>query len=310
MPNPTGLHHITAVAGDPQKNLDFYSGLLGLRLVKKTVNFDDPSTYHLFYGNAEGRPGSILSFFTSSQMSQGEPDTGSGVAVGLSIPTTSVDFWTDYLSTHNIDFVNPFERFGKLVIGLQDPDGLYLELIGNPAANKKEEGGGSVPAEHAIRGLHGITLAEENYQATGQLLTESLGFKEVTQEHDRILYQSNTDLGGSVELIDNPKLDGKPGKGTVHHIAFRANDENDQQSIRQKLLGIGYHLTETEDRYYFKSFFFHEPGGALLEVATDSPGFTVDENTDTLGEALSLPPKLERKRALIEANLPNLTNTT
>lgn len=302
----TGLHHITAVAGDPQQNLDFYTGVLGLRLVKKTVNIDDPSTYHLFYGNDKAAPGSILSFFVSPQMSQGEPDTGSGVAVGLAIPATSVDYWVESLADQGIDHVDPFERFGKLVIGLQDPDGLFLELIGTPGLESKSGGiDGSVPSEHAIRGLHGITLAEESYQGCGQLLTESLGFEEVAQEHDRYLYQTDTDIGGTIEIIDGAKLDGKPGKGTVHHIAFRAMDAHQQKSIRDDLEAIGYHLTKTEDRYYFQSFFFHEPGGALLEVATDQPGFTIDK-ADESGGSLSLPPELESRRALIEAELPKL----
>lgn len=305
----TGLHHITAVAGDPQMNLEFYSGLLGLRLVKKTVNIDDPSTHHLFYGNGEGAPGSILSFFASQNMSQGEPDTGSGVAVSLAIPATSVDFWVDYLEEQNVDYVDPFERFGKLVIGLQDPDGLYLELIGTPRLNNSSGWEkGPLPAVHAIRGLHGITLAEESYQGCGQLLAESFGFKEVAEEHDRFLYRTDTDIGGTVELIDGAQLSGAPGKGTVHHIAFRAEDATQQREIREDLEAIGYHLTDTEDRHYFQSFFFHEPGGTLLEVATDKPGFTLDENIHGLGSDLCLPPKLERKRALIVAELPALTH--
>lgn len=303
----TGLHHITAVAGNPQQNLDFYSGLLGFRLIKKTVNIDDASTYHLFYGNGEGAPGSILSFFASSQMSQGEPDTGSGVAVGLAIPATSVDFWADYLKKQGVDYVEPFERFGKLVIGLQDPDGLYLELIGAPGpSSPKGWDGGPIPAEHAIRGLHGITLAEESYQGCGQLLTESLGFEEIAEEHDRYLYRADTDIGNTVELIDGAELNGKPGKGTVHHITFRAEDMKQQKAIRDDLEAIGYHLTDTEDRYYFQSFFFHEPGGALLEVATDEPGFTVDEEPEHLGKTLSLHPNIENRRSLIEADLPTL----
>lgn len=301
----SGLHHVTGVAGDPQQNLSFYSGVLGLRLVKKTVNIDDPSTYHLFYGNEKAAPGTILSFFASPQMSQGEPDTGSSVAVGLAIPAGSVDYWVEYLSHQRIDYVNPFKRFGKWVIGLQDPDGLFLELIGTPGLQSKDvPGDTAVPAEHAIRGLHGITLAEESYQGCGQLLTESLGFEEVAKEHDRYLYQSDSDLGSTVEIINGSKLDGKPGKGTVHHIAFRAENTTQQQAVRDDLETIGYHLTETEDRYYFQSFFFHEPGGALLEIATDLPGFVVDETE--LGNRLSLPPKLESRRALIEAELPKL----
>lgn len=309
MTDTHGIHHVTAVAGDPQQNLDFYSGLLGLPLVKKTVNYDDPSSYHLFYGDSDGRPGTILSFLSSPRMAQGEPDVGRAIAVALSIPTTSVDFWNNFLAGEGIDFMEPFERFGKLVMGVQDPDGLYLELIGDPAVDAAEtsnRGGHAVPPEHAIRGLHGITIAEEQYEATGQLLEESFGFEETDRQLDRILYRADAPFGASIELIDGAELDGAPGKGTVHHVAFRAGGANQQRRLRKELEAIGYHLTETEDRHYFQSFFFHEPGGVLLEVATDSPGFTADEEAEQLGCRLCLPPDLEDKRSLIEADLPRL----
>lgn len=307
MSHPNGLHHITAVAGNPQQNLNFYTGLLGLRLVKKTVNFDDPSTYHLFYGDSNGSPGSIISFFCDKHFSQGEPEVGKGIAVSFSIPASSIDFWVNYLDEEDIDFIDPFERFGKPVIGFQDPDGLFLELVGSPAVDDLQGiTTGSIPPEYAIRGLHGITLAEENYRATGQLLQESLGFEEVAEEHDRILYQSDARTGNTVEVVDGAQLDGKPGKGTIHHIAFRTKDEESQQKSMQNLKEVGYQLTEIEDRRYFSSFFFHEPGGALIEVATDGPGFTVDENSEQLGHTLCLPPNLDDKRSLIEAELPEI----
>lgn len=229
------------------------------------------------------------------------------MAVSFSIPASSVDFWVDYLEAEGLDIFDPFERFGKLVVGFQDPDGLHLELVGDPEIESTDgRGHQSIPDEHAIRGLHGVTLAEENYLATGQLLTESLGFEEVDQQHDRILFQADTALGSTIELIDGAELDGKPGKGTVHHIAFRAEDRHQQDEIRAHLKEIGYHLTENQDRHFFQSFFFHEPGGALVEVATDNPGFTIDEDKDELGTKLSLPPQLEQKRSLIEAELPTL----
>lgn len=309
MANTTGLHHITAIAGDPQQNLDFYKRVLGLRLVKKTVNFDDPSTYHLFYGDQTGQPGSIISFFADRQFSQGEPDIGEAVAVSFSVPAASLDFWVDYLDGKGIDFVEPFERFGKLVIGLQDPDGLHLELVGNAGAEAlKGRATGDIPTRHSIRGLHGITLAEDNYRVTAQLISESLDFEEVDQEHNRFLFQSDTSLGNTIELIDSVDLNGKPGKGTVHHVAFRVKDKEHQSELRRQLEEIGYHLTENEDRYYFESFFFHEPGGAMLEIATDKPGFAVDEDKNALGSHLCLPTELESKRALIEAELENLNH--
>lgn len=305
-----GIHHITAVAGDPGHNLAFYNGLLGLPLVKKTVNYDDPSSYHLFYGCRGGEPGTLLSFLASPDIARGEPDVGQAIAVSLSIPVGSVDFWNSYLDEEGLEYMEPFERFGKLVIGLQDPDGLYLELIGDPAADRAPEGrsDGPVPAAHAIRGLHGVTIAEEQYEATGQLLEESFGFGEADRQLDRILYSSGAAFGGHIELIDGAGLKGEPGRGTVHHVAFRAADEDEQQRQRGELKSIGYHLTEPEDRYYFQSVFFHEPGGVLFEVATDGPGFTADEDPGRLGQRLCLPPGLEDRRSLIEAELPPLNS--
>ena len=307
MIHKSGIHHITAVAGDPQKNLDFYAGILGLRLVKKTVNFDDPSVYHLYYGDETGSPGTILTFFPWARLQQGHPDLGQAIAISFSIPTRSASFWTDYLDDQGISYIEPFSRFGKEVIGVQDPDGLHLELVADSVADDTEGwSGGPIPGDHAIRGIHGITLAEDNFQATGELLTDSLGFREIEREHDRILYQSNSEFGSTVEIIDNAELDGRPGKGTVHHVAFRAEDDEEQIEIRKNLVNKGYHVTEVKDRQYFRSIYFHEPGGVLFEVATDVPGFTTDETVDTLGKSLKLPDWLEERRDLIEADLPEL----
>lgn len=308
MASNSGIHHITAVAGDPQKNLNFYSGILGLRLVKKTVNFDDPSVYHLYYGDETGSPGTILTFFPWTHLQQGHPDRGQAIAISFSIPTRSVSFWTKYLDDQGISYVEPFTRFGKEVIGLQDPDGLHLELLADSVADDTEGwNGGPVPGEHAIRGIHGITLAEGDFQPTGKLLTDVLGFREIEKEHDRILYKSDSKFGSTVEIIDNAELDGRPGKGTVHHLAFRAEDDDEQIDIRKDLINRGYHVTEVKDRQYFRSIYFHEPGGVLFEVATDGPGFSTDETVETLGESLMLPPWLEEKRDLIQADLPDLT---
>lgn len=307
MNHNSGIHHITAVAGDPQKNLDFYSGLLGLRLVKKTVNFDDPSVYHLYYGDERGSPGSILTFFPWEKLQQGDPDRGQAIAISFSIPTHSAGFWTEYLESKGVNFIEPFTRFGKEIIGLQDPDGLHLELVADTVAN--DTGGwdnGSVPGEHAIRGIHGIALALDNFKPTGKLLTDSLGFREIEREHDRILYQSESEFGSVVEIIDQAELEGRPGKGTVHHVAFRAQDDGKQQKIKKDLIEKGYYLTEVKDRQYFRSVYFHEPGGVLFEIATDSPGFDIDEPVESLGQDLKLPPWLENRRDLIEADLTSL----
>lgn len=302
-----GIHHITAVAGDPQQNLDFYTGVLGMRKVKKTVNFDDPSVYHLYYGDETGRPGSVLTFFSWPHLQRGEPDQGQVVAIGFSVPEGALDFWMQHLEEQDIDFVEPFERFGKRVLGMQDPEGLHLELIADPDVNELEGWtGGPVPAEHAIRGFHGATLAEEGYAPTGQLLEQHLGFSKTDEIDGRHLYETDATLGSVVEVIDQSELHGKPGKGTVHHIAFRAEDEEEQLAVREALVQEGYHVTEQKDRSYFKSVYFYEAGGVLFEVATDGPGFTVDESLDQLGRELRLPDWLENRRDLIEADLPTL----
>ena len=307
MPHSKGIHHITAVAGDPQQNATFYGGTLGLRLVKKTVNFDDPSVYHLYYGDETGTPGSILTFFPWSHLQQGRPDRGQVVAIDFAVPSGSLEYWMEHLDKHAVDFTEPFARFGKTVIGLQDPDGLHLELIADPAVGDIAGwDGGPIPAEHAIRGFHGATIAAGEAAPTGQVLETFLGFRKVDQEMDRHLYATDARLGSFVEIIDRSDLDGRPGKGTVHHIAFRAEDEEEQKKIRKSLLENGYYTTDVKDRQYFKSVYFHEPGGVLFEVATDPPGFTRDENVDRLGSALKLPPWLEEQRGLIEADLPEL----
>lgn len=304
-----GIHHITAVAGDPKKNYEFYTKVLGLRLVKKTVNFDDPSVYHLYYGNESGDPGTILTFFPWEHLQDGEPDLGQVVAVAFSVPTDSKQFWLEHLRTQNLDIESPFSRFGKEVIGLQDPDDLHLELVLDPEADDVEGWtGGPVPGEYAIRGIHGATLAEKNYTGAGRLLEEDLGFKLTNQLEDRFLYETEARFGSVIEIIDQVELNGRSGKGTVHHIAFRSADEEEQQSLREHLLNKGYYLTGVKDRDYFKSVYFHEPGGILFEIATDLPGFTKDEDLKHLGDALKLPAKLEEKRYAIEENLKDLTS--
>jgi glyoxalase family protein len=304
----TGIHHITAVAGNPRENYHFYTQVLGLRMVKKTINFDDPSVYHLYFGDESGNPGSILTFFPWEHLQNGKPDNGQVVAVSFSIPAGSGDFWISHLENQNVDVEKPFERFGKEVIGLQDPDGLHLELVLDSNANNvKGWANGPIPQEHTIRGLHGATLAEENYAATGRLLEEDLGFELTDQFDDRYLYTTDAPFGSVVEIIDRFELNGRPGKGTVHHIAFRCGDASDQESLRKKLQNKGYFLTEVKDRQYFRSVYFHEPGGVLFEIATDPPGFTLDEPLESLGSSLKLPEWLEDRRARIESQLPNLT---
>ncbi len=309
MSHNKGIHHITAVAGNPKQNHQFYTKVLGLRLVKKTINFDDPSVYHLYYGNESGDPGSILTFFPWEHLQDGEPDRGQVVAVSFSIPTGSKAFWLDHLRGHNLEIEEPFSRFGKEVIGLQDPDGLHLELVLDPKINSFEGwSAGPIPQEHTIRGLHGATLAEENHSGAGRLLEDDFGFELTNQLENRYLYETDADFGSVIEIIDGFDLNGRPGKGTVHHIAFRVKDEEEQESLRMQLLNKGYYLTEVKDRDYFKSVYFHEPGGILFEIATDPPGFTRDEDLDELGSSLKLPRWLEDERNVIEEELPKLNS--
>lgn len=302
-----GIHHITAVAGDPQRNYNFYTHLLGMRLVKKTVNYDDPSVYHLYYGDRTGRPGSVLTFFPWSRLKQGEPDRGQAVAVALAVPEGSLSFWAEYLDENDINFMEPFDRFGKKVLGLQDPDGLHLELVEDtPAGDKEGWGTRRVPAEHAVRYIRGVTLAEDSAAATARLLTEVLGFEESGRQEERTLYTAGEGAGAAVEITEGAPLDGKPGRGTVHHVAFRAAGEKDQEELVRLLADRGYHLTGRKDRRYFRSVYFHEPGGVLFEIATDGPGFTVDEEEEELGGSLRLPPWLEEEREQIERSLEEL----
>ena len=304
-----GIHHITAVAGNPQKNYNFYTQVMGMRMVKKTVNFDDPSVYHLYYGNEQGDPGTILTFFPWEHLENGKPDAGQVVAISFSVPTNSKEFWLSHLEEQGIDVEPPFHRFGKEIIGLQDPNGLHLEIVMDPKADDVPGWeGGPVPSEHSIRGFHGATLAEKNYAKTGQLLEEHLGFEKTNQLDNRYLYETEAQFGATIEIIDQFDLHGRDGKGTVHHIAFRAQDDQEQFDMCQKLEFKGYYLTEIKDRQYFKSVYFHEPGGILFEIATDPPGFLIDEQLDELGRSLKLPEWLETHRHNIERELPELTN--
>lgn len=309
MNQTNGIHHITAIAGNPQQNYEFYTQVLGLRLVKKTVNFDDPTTYHLYYGNESGEAGTILTFFPWEHLHNGKPDRGQAVAVSFSVPTASKQFWIDRLKKLNLNPTELFKRFGDEMIGLQDPDGLHLELVFDSGADDVSGwNAGAVPAQHAIRGIYGATLAEKNYAPTGNLLEEDLGFDYAGQSDNRHRYQSNARFGSIIEIIDQFGPSGQSGKGTVHHIAFRAADDRRQEEIGRNLFNKGYHLTEVKDRHYFKSVYFHEPGGILFEIATDGPGFTADEALESLGSALKLPSELEELRHRIEAELPELVD--
>lgn len=305
-----GLHHVTAIASDPRRNLDFYAEVLGLRLVKRTVNFDDPGTYHLYYGNEAGQPGTILTFFPWPLARRGSRGVGQVTVTAFSVPQGSLGFWLERLTASGITVEETGERLEEEeVLTLLDPDGLKLELVAHAGAEERPpwEGGG-VPAEHAIRGFYSVSLAEQGYEATATLLTEVMGFTLVAESGNRFRFDAGDGgAGARVDVICVPAAPyGRVAAGSVHHVAFRVADEEAQDEWRRRLIEAGRDVTPVLDRQYFKSIYFREPGGVLFEIATDPPGFTRDEPLDTLGSVLKLPPWLEPHRQRIEDTLPLL----
>jgi len=303
-----GIHHVTAITSDAQRNVDFYTGLLGLRLVKVTVNFDDPGAYHLYYGDEVGHPGTILTFFAWPGVPRGRPGTGQLSAVALTIPHASLDYWTQRLLSGGIQHQGPSASLGEQVLLLHDPDGISIELVAHPRAQERPGwAGGLVPAEHAIRGIHSVTVREEGYEHTAQHLTEKLGFRLVAEEQNVFRYEVGD--GGPGALINvrcTPEfLRGMIAGGSIHHVAWRAATHAEQQIWREALSSQGVDVTPILDREYFHSIYFREPGGVLFEIATDPPGFTIDEPVEHLGSQLKLPPWLESARSEIEQALPS-----
>ncbi len=309
-----GIHHITAIAGPPQDNLDFYTKMLGLRFVKKTVNFDDPHTYHLYYGDSVGHPGGVLTFFPWSNIKRGANGTGLVTNTGFTIPEGSIDYWMNSLAEKAWDFDPPGERFGKPYIRLLDGDGMVLELTESAEPENFDYWADSpVPSEYAIRGFHHATFSVKDMDKTAHVVTEILNFEQQSEESNIIRFsQKASETGQSIDIQqdDASLTPGRMGKGIVHHIAFRVPDNNAQNEIREKLLEAGMNPTPIVDRQYFKSVYFREPNGILFEIATDEPGFLIDEDHEHLGENLQLPPWHEVRRAEIEARLPELKQAT
>jgi catechol 2,3-dioxygenase-like lactoylglutathione lyase family enzyme len=302
-----GIHHITAIAGDPQRNLDFYAGTLGLRLVKLTVNFDDPASYHFYYGDETGRPGSILTFFPWPGGRRGRQGTGQAATVALAIPPASLGYWIERLLAQGIKYEGPARRFDEQVLAFSDPDGLLLELVAAPrAAGTEPWSDGPLPAEHAIRGLHGTTIWEDGETGSAEFLTRTMGFEPAGEDGNLLRFQSaGTGVGTVVNLRRAPGFwRGTGGVGTVHHVAFRAPSDAAQLHKRAEIEAQGLGITPVIDRQYFHSVYFREPGGVLFEVATDSPGFAIDEPVAELGTHLKLPPVYEVNRQEIERALP------
>jgi glyoxalase family protein len=304
-----GIHHITAMAGNAQRNLDFYEQVLGQRLVKTTVNFDDPGTYHLYYGDEVGTPGTILTFFPWQGIVRGQQGNGEVAAIGYSIPPASVDFWRARLLEHDIAVDAGETRFGAAVLAFADPDGMPLELIADDRALTLQLwAAGPVPAAHALRGFHSATLWLSQAEPTGRYLTDLLGFTEVNRAGHRIRYQgAGADIGLYVDLVERPgQPRGRMGAGSVHHLAFRTVDDAEQLEYQRALHQAGVGVTPVRDRQYFHSIYFREPGGVLFEIATDAPGFAYDEPVAELGQHLKLPSWLETQRTQIERLLPSL----
>lgn len=305
--NPSGLHHVTAIASDPQSNVDFYTRVLGLRLVKQTVNFDAPDTYHLYYGDEAGRPSTILTFFPWPGVPAGRNGAGLATATAFSVPPESLGWWQRHLAELDVDADHPLDRDGEEVLTLRDPDGLVIDLVASPGDTRSGwDGAGRVPAEHAIRGLHSVTMSEAALEPTQRMLADLLNMAPCADDGERTRFVMG---GGEAAVVDVAAVTGGRGRqagGTVHHIAFRAPDGPTQQRWREQLVEAGVAVTEIIDRQYFTSIYFREPGGVLLEIATDQPGFTVDEPLLELGRTLKLPPWLEPSREQIAAALPPL----
>lgn len=310
-PPVPGIHHVTAIAGDAQQNIDFYTGLLGLRLVKLTVNFDDPRAYHLYYGDGGGNPGTILTFFAWPGARRGQPGDGQIGVTSFAVPAGSIPYWRDRLSSAGVrldtDLAVGNERFGAPVLTFQDHDGLGLELVEQLGVEERPYWeGADIPGQYALRGFHSVTLEEEGFEATRTFLTDIMGFGPAGEDGQTFRFTTGTsEPGAFVDVRTAPNLlPGRIAVGSVHHVAWRLPDDPAQEGWRETLVNAGLNVTPVLDRQYFHSIYFNEPGGVIFEMATDPPGFTADESPDALGTHLKLPPWFEPRRAQIERALP------
>lgn len=305
-----GLHHITAIAGNAKINYDFYTRILGLRLIKKTVNFDDPKTYHLYYGNETGAPGTILTFFPWEGIAAGRRGARQATEIGYSVPEGSLDFWQARLDKNNVIYNKQAQKFGEKYLTFLDPDGLKFELT--EAKNKDTRTPwvtSEVTAENAITGFHQVTITTNKIDKTAEILTDVFGYSLLEKQVNRSRFITNAvNQANLVDLVEAPgEIAGHVAGGSVHHVAFRVKDEQTLMYFRDKIAAMGLHITEKIDRNYFYSLYFREPGGVLFELATDNPGFSVDEPLNELGKNLKLPAQYEKQRAEIESTLPKLS---
>lgn len=306
-----GIHHITAIASEPQANLDFYTGVLGLRFVKRTVNFDDPGSYHFYFGDRIGRPGTILTFFPWPNARRGTRGSGQVIAASFAIPQPTLDYWKSRFKDQRILCEQTSTRFGDEVLRVADPDGLLIELITSPHLDDVDlDYESEVPREFAIRGFHAPTLEMRRFARSEKLL-QALGFEFLSTENKRRRYAVDAaSTSGKIDILERAEGQfGLNSAGTVHHIAFRCADEAEQLEWRERIVDLGLDVTPLIDRFYFHSIYFREPNGILFEIATDGPGFTADEPVEHLGEKLQLPPQFETNRAEIERVLPPLARS-
>jgi len=305
---PHGLHHVTAIATAPHRNVDFYTRVLGLRLIKQTVNFDAPDTWHLYYGDEQGTPSSILTFFPWPDVPPGRQGNGLATATAFSVPPESLGWWHQRLQGLGVDVDAPRTRDDSELVSLRDHDGMVLDLVASDGDSRSGwDGVGDIPAEHAVRGLHSVTLSEQVLDPTASMLTELLGMGVAAESAGAARFEMADGAAGAlVDVFAGSDQRGLQAGGTVHHIAFRAPDLETMTRWQHELMAAGVRVTEIKDRQYFKSIYFREPGGVLFEIATDSPGFDVDEPLLELGRHLKLPPWLEPDREQIAASLPAL----
>lgn len=302
-----GIHHVTALASDPQQNVNFYTKILGLRLVKKTVNFDAPDVYHLYYGDETGRPGTILTFFPFLNAAPGKRGVGEIGVVSFAVPGDSAGFWAEHLSKQGVDFDGPTRRFDEEVFSFLDPDGMRVELVFMEGVEARSYwSGGPIPREYAIRGFAGVTLWIAHSESTARLLVEVMGFSVMETRGSKTRYGIGTGLDRvTIDLITEPTMpSARQSAGSVHHIAWRVASDEGQHAWRQTITRNNLYVTDVLDRNYFRSIYFREPGGVLFEVATDHPGFIIDEPVDALGSNLKLPSWLEADRTELERALP------
>ncbi len=299
-----GIHHVTAMADDPQRNVDFYAGILGLRLVKKTINFDAPDVYHFYYGNEIGAPGTIMTFFPYAGIRRGRKGSGQLTATSFAVPANSLGFWVDRIKKFGLNPSQPQTRFDEEYLSFEDFDGLTLELVATDQDNRPPFTYGQIPEEHSIRGFYGVALTEDRYESTAELLTNTMQHQKIAEAGNRLRFSASGKPGDFVDLVaTSGGQRGLGGGGTVHHLAFSTDNDHSQLDIRRKIAEIGLHVTPVLDRQYFHSIYFREPGGILFEVATNPPGFLFDESKENLGTALKLPPWEEPNRLAIETGL-------